>query len=101
MLKKFVRIFGGDPNKREIEKYSDLVDEINSLEPDFEKLSIEELKGKTAEFRARLNEGETLDDILLEAFAAVREASKRTIGLRHYDVQLIGGAAMHQGIMRA
>jgi preprotein translocase subunit SecA len=99
MLKKFVRIFGGDPNKREIEKYSDLVDEINNLEPDFEKLSIEELKGKTAEFRARLDEGETLDDILPEAFAAVREASKRTIGLRHYDVQLIGGAAMHQGII--
>jgi preprotein translocase subunit SecA len=97
MLKKFVRIFGGDPNKREIDKYSDLVDEINNLEPDFEKLSVEELKGKTAEFRARLDEGETLDDLLPEAFAAVREASKRTIGLRHYDVQLIGGAAMHQG----
>ncbi len=97
MLKKFVRIFGGDPNKREIEKYSDLVDEINNLEADFEKLTLEELKGKTQEFRNRLNEGETLDDLLPEAFAAVREASKRTIGLRHYDVQLIGGAAMHEG----
>jgi preprotein translocase subunit SecA len=97
MLKRFVRIFGGDPNKREIEKYSGLVDEINALEPDFEKLSNEALKAKTAEFRQRLAEGETLDDLLPEAFATVREASKRTIGLRHYDVQLIGGAVLHEG----
>ncbi len=97
MLKKFVRIFGGDPNKREIEKYSDLVDEINGLEAEFETLSNEALRLKTDEFRLRLAEDETLDEILPEAFAAVREASKRTIGLRHYDVQLIGGSAMHQG----
>jgi preprotein translocase subunit SecA len=97
MLKKIVKIFGGDPNKREIEKYSGAVDEINSLEEQFEALSLEALRAKTDEFRARLADGETLDDILPEAFAAVREASKRTIGLRHYDVQLVGGIAMHQG----
>ncbi|MEJ2597566.1 MAG: hypothetical protein P8Z00_04495 [Anaerolineales bacterium] len=97
MLKRFVRIFGGDPNKRAIEEYSWLVDEINALEPDFEKLSTEALKAKTAEFRQRLAEGEILDDLLIEAFAVVREASKRTIGLRHYDVQLIGGAVLHEG----
>jgi preprotein translocase subunit SecA len=97
MLKRFVRIFGGDPNKRAIEEYSWLVDEINALEPDFEKLSTEALKAKTAEFRQRLAEGEILDDLLIEAFAVVREASKRTIGLRHFDVQLIGGAVLHEG----
>jgi preprotein translocase subunit SecA len=97
MLKRIVKIFGGDPNKREIEKYSDAVDEINALDEQFEALSTQALRAKTDEFRARLAEGETLDDILPEAFAAVREASKRTIGLRHYDVQLIGGIAMHQG----
>ena len=97
MLKRFVKIFGGDPNKREIEKYSDVVDEINALEPEYEKLTREQLAAKTDEFRARLADGETLDDILVEAFATVREASKRTIGLRHFDVQLIGGSALHQG----
>ena len=97
MLKRFVRIFWGNPNKRAIEKYSGLVDEINDLEPDFEKLSNEALKAKTAEFRQRRAEGETLDDLLPEAFATVREASKRTIGLRHYDVQLIGGAVLQEG----
>ncbi len=97
MLKRFVKIFGGDPNKREIEKFSDVVDEINALEPEYEKLSREQLAAKTAEFKARLADDETLDDILVEAFATVREASKRTIGLRHFDVQLIGGAALHQG----
>ncbi len=97
MLKRFVRIFGGDPNKRAIEKYSGLVDEINAIELDYEKLSSEALKAKTGEFRQRLAEGETLDELLPEAFAVVREASKRTIGLRHYDVQLIGGAVLHEG----
>jgi preprotein translocase subunit SecA len=97
MLKKFVQIFGGDPNKRDIDRYSDLVDQVNALETEFEQLSDEQLKIKTVYFRQRLAEGETLDDILIEAFAAVREASKRTIGLRHYDVQLIGGAVLHHG----
>jgi preprotein translocase subunit SecA len=97
MLKRFVRIFGGDPNKRAIEKYSWLVDDVNAMELDFEKLSLEALKAKTTEFRQRLANGETLEDLIPEAFAVVREASKRTIGLRHYDVQLIGGVVLHEG----
>jgi preprotein translocase subunit SecA len=96
MLKKFVTILGGDPNKRAISKSNEIVDQINSLEPQFEQLSNEALLAKTAEFRSRLADGETLDDLLPEAFAAVREASKRTNGQRHYDVQLIGGIALHQ-----
>ncbi|MFZ0533650.1 MAG: hypothetical protein WAM09_10755, partial [Anaerolineales bacterium] len=96
MLKKFVTILGGDPNKRAISKSNEIVDQINSLEPQFEQLSNEALLAKTAEFRSRLVDGETLDDLLPEAFAAVREASKRTNGQRHYDVQLIGGIALHQ-----
>jgi preprotein translocase subunit SecA len=97
MLKKFVSIFGGDPNKREIEKYSEIIAQINALEGDFESLSAEDLRSKTGEYRERLQAGETLDDLLPEAFATVREASKRTLGLRHYDVQLIGGITLHQG----
>jgi len=73
------------------------VDAINDLEPQFEALSDTELRAKTGELRSRLGRGESLDDLLVEAFAAVREASKRTIGLRHYDVQLIGGIVLHQG----
>ncbi len=97
MLKRFVQILGGDPNKRTVGKYSELVQQINELEGKFEAFSDVELRQKTGEFKARLERGETLDDILLEAFAAVREASKRTLGLRHYDVQLIGGIALHRG----
>ena len=96
MLKKFVTILGGDPNKRALSKSNEVVDQINSLEAQFETLSDEALLAKTAEFRSRLAEGETLDDLLPEAFAAVREASKRTNGQRHYDVQLIGGISLHQ-----
>jgi len=97
MLRQVVKILGGDPNKRTIEAYSEVVEQINALEGDFEALTDEQLAAKTEEFRRRLAEGETLDDILPEAFAAVREASKRAIGLRHYDVQLIGGIALHEG----
>ncbi len=96
MLKKFVTLFGGDPNKKAIGKSNEVVDQINSLETTFEVLSDEALLDKTAEFRSRLAAGETLDDLLPEAFAAVREASKRTNGQRHYDVQLIGGISLHQ-----
>jgi preprotein translocase subunit SecA len=96
MLKKFVTILGGDPNKRALNKSNEVVDQINSLEAQFEELSDEALLAKTAEFRSRLADGETLDDLLPEAFAAVREASKRTNGQRHYDVQLIGGISLHQ-----
>jgi len=97
MLQKFVKILGGDPNKREVERLTARAEEINALEPEFEKLTDAELSAKTDEFKARLADGETLDDVLNEAFAAVREASKRTIGLRHYEVQLIGGMALNDG----
>ncbi len=97
MLKKIVQIFGGDPNKKAIEQQSEVVVQVNRLESEYEALSDEELRGKSASFRARLEQGETLDDLLPEAFAAVREASKRTIGLRHFDVQLVGGIILHRG----
>jgi preprotein translocase subunit SecA len=97
MLNRLIRFFGGDPNRREIERIAVLVDEINRLEADYEALSPDALAARTTEFRQRLALGETLDDLLVEAFAAVREASKRTIGLRHYDVQMIGGAVLHEG----
>jgi preprotein translocase subunit SecA len=97
MLKGIVKLFGRDTHKRAMEALFPLVDEINALEPAFEKISDEALRAKTDEFRARLANGESLDDLLPEAFATVREASKRTIRLRHYDVQLIGGAILHRG----
>ncbi|MFH1671578.1 MAG: preprotein translocase subunit SecA [Candidatus Portnoybacteria bacterium] len=93
----FLNKFLGDSNKKEVEKISPLVEKINQLEPRFESPSDEEIKEKTKEFQKRLKEGETLDDILVEAFALVREASKRTISQRHYDVQLVGGIVLHQG----
>lgn len=93
LLKK---IFG-TRNDREVKRIKKLVSMINSLEPEIEKLSDDELKGKTYEFRERLEKGETLDDVLVEAFAVVREASKRVHGMRHYDVQLIGGIVLHEG----
>ncbi len=97
MLKKFVTILGGDPNKRAINQAALIVEQVNSLEAQFEALDDGQLRQKTAEFRSRLADGASLDELLPEAFAAVREASKRTIGLRHYDVQLIGGQTLHQG----
>ena len=97
MLKKIVKVFGGDPNKREIEKYSQVVNEINDLENEFEALSDDALRNKTSVFRQKLAEGSSLNDLLVETFATVREVSKRTIGLRHYDVQLIGGISLHEG----
>ena len=90
------KIFGTH-SERELKYVNPIVDKIEALEPEFEKLTDEELKGKTDEFKARLHEGETLDDILVEAFATVREASKRVLGMRHYRVQLIGGVILHQG----
>lgn len=82
---------------RELKEFERLVAKVNELEPSFEAMGEEELRGCTEKFRERYNQGETLDDLLPEAFAAVREASKRTIGLRHFDVQLIGGMALHRG----
>jgi preprotein translocase subunit SecA len=90
------KIFG-DPNERELKRMYKIVEKINALEPEYEKLSDDELRGKTVEFRQRFQNGETLDSLLPEAFAAVREASKRTLGMRHFDVQLIGGITLHEG----
>lgn len=86
-----------DENAREIKKYEKRVRIINDWEPEIQALSDDALKGKTAEFKARLEQGEELDDLLPEAFAVVREASRRVIGQRHYDVQLIGGMVLHDG----
>ena len=80
-----------------LRKLANLADQVNALEEDFASLSDEELRALTVEFRERIGEGETLDDLLPEAFAAVREASKRTLGKRHFDVQIMGGAALHLG----
>ena len=84
-------------SEKEVKRVEPLVKKINDLEPDMIKLSDKELRGKTDEFKNRLAEGETLDDLLPEAFAVVREAAKRVLGMRHFDVQLIGGIILHQG----
>jgi preprotein translocase subunit SecA len=97
MLKSILGAIFGSQNERDIKAIKPIVEKINAFEPSIQKLSDDELKAKTAEFRARLEKGETLDDILPEAFACVREASVRTIGLRHFDVQLIGGYILHKG----
>jgi preprotein translocase subunit SecA len=87
----------GTHSEREIKRILSLVDQIEALEPEFVKLSDEALKAKTIEFKNRLKNGETLDDLLIEAYATVREAAKRVIGQRHFRVQLIGGIILHQG----
>ena len=90
------RIFG-DANERELKKLQPLVQRINELEPRWQKLTDEELAGKTAEFKQKLENGATLDDILPEAFATGRETGRRLLAMRHYDCQLIGGMCLHQG----
>ena len=97
MISSLLKKIFGTKNDREIKALTKEVEKINALESEYEKLSDEELKNKTNIFKERLKNGETLDDILVEAFATVREASKRVLGLRHYDVQLIGGMVLHQG----
>ena len=84
-------------SEKEVKRLMPTVKKINELEPEMEKLSDAQLRGKTDEFKAKLKEGKTLDDILPEAFAVVREASKRVLGMKHFDVQLIGGIILHQG----
>jgi len=93
------RWLGGfrDSNEKELRRLEPLVNRINELEPEFEKLTDAELRAKTDEFKARLKRGALLDELLPEAYAAVREAAKRTLGQRHFDVQLIGGIVLHQG----
>ncbi|WDA45727.1 preprotein translocase subunit SecA [Fusobacterium nucleatum] len=97
MISSLLKKIFGTKNDREIKALTKEVEKINALESEYEKLSDEDLKNKTNIFKERLKNGETLDDILVEAFATVREASKRVLGLRHYDVQLIGGIVLHQG----
>ncbi|MDO6706453.1 preprotein translocase subunit SecA [Photobacterium sp. 1_MG-2023] len=95
MLSKLLTKVIGSRNDRTIRRLRKIVDQINKLEPEFESLQDEELKAKTVEFRQRLDQGETLDHILPEAFATVREASKRVFGMRHFDVQLVGGMVLN------
>ena len=97
MIGSFVKKIVGSKNERDLKKLQPAVQKINDLEADFEKLSDAELQAKTEHFRGRLTAGETLDDLLPEAFAVVREASKRVLGLRHFDVQLIGGMVLNSG----
>ncbi|QMS89833.1 preprotein translocase subunit SecA [Nostoc edaphicum CCNP1411] len=92
-----LKLLLGDPNARKLKKYQPSVTEINLLEEEIKVLSDDELKGKTVEFKQRLAKGETLDDILPEAYAVVREAGRRVLGLRHFDVQLLGGIILHVG----
>ncbi|HET8705725.1 MAG TPA: preprotein translocase subunit SecA [Pseudomonadales bacterium] len=92
----FKKIFG-TKNERELKRMQKIVTKVNALEEGIQKLSDDELKAKTAEFKARIEKGETLDQLLPEAFAVVREASRRVLGMRHFDVQLIGGITLHEG----
>ncbi|HNV48911.1 MAG TPA: preprotein translocase subunit SecA [Spirochaetota bacterium] len=97
MVDKILSLFFGTKHERDIKRLTPLVQRINALEPDMKKLSLDEMRSKTAEFRRRLERGETLDDLLPEAFALAREASLRTLGMRPFDVQLMGGVVLHEG----
>ncbi|MFQ5942120.1 MAG: hypothetical protein ACE5JF_01075 [Anaerolineales bacterium] len=97
MLKGLTKFFAGDSIGQDMERYSEIVGRISALEADLRSLSEEALRAKTTEFTERLTSGETLDNLLPEAFAVVRETAIRTVGLRHFDVQLIGGISLHEG----
>jgi len=97
MIGKLIKALFGSKNERELKRMGKLVVRVNALEADFEKLSDDALKAKTEEYRTRFAQGETLDQLLPEAFATVREASRRVMGMRHFDVQLMGGMALHEG----
>ena len=97
MFNKVMQRLLGNNTERELKKMRPIVQQINSLEPQMAALSDTSLQEKTFEFKKRLAEGETLDDILPEAFAVVREASRRVLGMRHFDVQLLGGIVLHRG----
>src|SRR5215475_12502599 len=97
MLGALARGLFGTANDRVVKGFDKPVAKINALEPEFAKLTDEQLRAKTTEFRDRLAKGETLDDLLVEAFATVREAAKRALGQRHFDVQLKGGMVLHHG----
>src|SRR6201996_3249799 len=97
MLQSFLAKVVGTQNERDLKKLRPIVAEVNAHEPSIKALSDEQLRGKTVEFRQRLTNGETLDDLLPEAFAVVREAGRRVLNMRHFDVQLIGGMVLHKG----
>ncbi|MDD4172216.1 MAG: preprotein translocase subunit SecA, partial [Syntrophomonas sp.] len=96
MFKDFVKRLIDD-NEKEVKKLSRIAEEINNLEDQYRKLTDEDFPNKTQQFRDRLIDGQTLDDILPEAFALVREASRRALGMRHFDMQLVGGMVLHRG----
>ncbi len=97
MFASIARAIFGNANDRALKAYQRRIPQINAHEPAMQALSDEALRGKTAEFRERLGQGATLHDLLPEAFAVVREASRRVLGMRHFDVQLIGGMVLHDG----
>ena len=97
MFGPLLRKIFGSKNERELKRMGKLVVRINELETSLQTLSDEALKGKTAEFRQRLEKGEQLNDLLPEAFAVVREASRRVMGMRHFDAQMVGGITLHEG----
>src|ERR1041385_8254890 len=97
MFGDFFRKIVPSKQERDVKKLQPIVDQINGFEPVISKLTDEQLKAKTEEFKKRYQEGETLEELLPEAFAVVREASKRVMGMRHFDVQLMGGIALHEG----
>ena len=97
MLNQILGKVFGTKHERDIKRMQPRIDAINELEPSIAPLSDEQLRAKTDEFRARLEGGETLDDLLIETFAVVREAAKRTVAMRHFDVQLAGGIVLHEG----
>src|SRR5450432_425859 len=97
MFKNIVKKVMGDPVERALDRYRERVKEITALEPAMKKLSQAEMREKTAELKRRIDDGTTLDEILPEAYAMVREAAVRTIGQRHFDVQMIGGIVLHEG----
>ena len=97
MFAGLARKLFGSANDRRVKSYRPRVDEINALEGELEKLSDEALRARTDDFKKQLADGKTLDDILVPAFATCREAAKRTLGQRHFDVQLIGGMILHEG----
>ena len=95
-MSAITRLFGTH-SERELKRIYPIVDKVESYQSAMQALSDEELKGKTKEFKERLEKGETLDDLLPEAYATVREASRRVLGMEHYRVQIIGGIILHQG----
>ena len=97
MFQKVLQFIFGSKYERDLKRLTPIVVEINSFEPEIQKLSNEDLKKQTKKFKDLLANGKTLDDILPEAFATIREVSVRVMGLRHYDVQMMGGIALHWG----